>query len=259
MKKVLMPLPSYGFDPTEASIPWRQLTNEGYKVVFATPDKSYGQGDSLMITGKGLGIWKTLLKAREDAVIAYNDMIASEEFKNPKSYSELCVEDYLGLILPGGHDKGMKEYLESHSLQKTVVEFFRKRKPIGAICHGLVLAARSIDTETNESVIADYKVTSLLKSQEMLAYNITKFWLKDYYLTYPGLTVEDEVKSVLYKKENFLKGSLPILRDSPEKIERGFTVKDRNFVSSRWPGDVYRFTSACIELFNDEIEKPVAN
>ena len=250
-----MPLPSYGFDPTETAIPWNLLTKEGFKVVFATPDKKPAQGDTLIVKGEKLGIWKHVLKARKDAVKAYGEMIQSEEFNNPKRYSEINVEDYLGLILPGGHDKGMKEYLESQILQKAVTGFFKSNKPIGAICHGLVLAARSIDSETNKSIIANYKVTSLLKYQELLVYNMTRLWLKDYYLTYPGLTVEDEVKSVLSSKDNFKKGTLPISRDSPENIGKGFIVEDRNFISARWPGDVYRFSSACIKLFNRAIEK----
>ncbi len=152
-------------------------------------------------------------------------------------------------------DKGMIEYLESKMLQKVVVQFFKTKKPVGAICHGLVLLARCIDPETNKSVISDYKVTSLLKSQELTAYNLTKFWLKDYYLTYPGLTVEDEVKSVLANSKNFQKGPTPVLRDDAKRLSRGFYVKDRNFISSRWPGDAYSFSFACIELFNEACDK----
>jgi hypothetical protein len=48
----------------------------------------------------------------------------------------------------------------------------------------------------------------LLKSQELLAYNLTRMRLKDYYLTYSGQAVEDEVKSVLSdKNENIAKRS----------------------------------------------------
>ena len=125
-------------------------------------------------------------------------------------------------------------------------------KPVGAICHGLVLAARSIDPKTNKSVIYDYRVTSLLKSQEMSAFNLTRFWLKDYYLTYPGLTVEDEVKSVLSDASNFNTGKLPLGRDSLKNLNRGFSVIDRNFVSVRWPGDAYNFTIAFLEVLKSK-------
>jgi hypothetical protein len=35
--------------------------------------------------------------------------------------------------------------------------------------------------------------------------------MKDYYLTYPEITVEVEVKSVLSSQNNFIKGTLPFL------------------------------------------------
>lgn len=250
-KPILIPLPSYGFDPTEVAIPWKLLKEKGLDVVFTTPDGLESKGDELMITGKRLGIWKSLLKARKDATAAYEQMTHSPEFKNPNKYTEIRSEEFAGLILPGGHDKGMKDYLESNELQKIVVSFFTKRKAIGAICHGLVLAARSIDPSTMKSVIYDYKVTALLKSQELTAYNLTRMWLGDYYLTYPNLTVEDEVKSVLSNSVNFLKGKTPTSRDSTEKLSRGYSVRDQNFVSARWPGDVYNFTYAFIKLFDE--------
>jgi protease I len=39
-------------------------------------------------------------------------------------------------LLPGGHDKGMREYLESPVLQKNVAYFFDHNMAVGAICHG---------------------------------------------------------------------------------------------------------------------------
>ncbi|MGK0389907.1 MAG: protease I [Maribacter sp.] len=247
-KCILIPLPKYGFDPTEVAIPWKLLTKNNFKIVFATPRGEQGVGDKLMVTGKKLGIWKYLLKARKDAVSAYHEMIENDAFKNPIAYADIKEKEFDGLVLPGGHDKGVKEYLESKILQNLVVDFFTKMKPVGAICHGLILAARSINPSTDKSVIYDYKVTSLLESQELTAYNLTKLWLKDYYLTYPNKTVESEVKSVLIKESNFIKGKLPLFRDSQNNLNKGFFIEDRNFVSARWPGDTYNFSNAFIKM-----------
>jgi protease I len=252
VQTILIPIPNYGFDPTEVAIPWKLLKENGQEVVFATPNGNSGIGDRLMITGDKLGVWKFLLKARKDAVEAYKEMINNESFKNPLMYSEIKAEDFDGILIPGGHDKGMKEYLESSILQNIIVRFFSMMKPVGAICHGLVLAARSINPKTNKSVIYDYQVTSLLKIQEMSAFNLTRLWLKDYYLTYPGLTVEDEVKSVLSDASNFNKGKLPFGRDGMKNLNKGFSVRDRNFVSARWPGDAYNFTIAFIDVLKSK-------
>ncbi len=254
--KILIPIPTYGFDPTEVAIPWKILTENRYEVLFATPRGSVRNGkrvsaDTIMLTGKGLGIWKSILAAREDAVVAYNEMENSETFNNPFKYVDVREKDFDGIILPGGHDKGVREYLESPELQNLIGDFFKARKPVGAICHGVLLVARSKNPETGKSVIYDYRTTSLLRSQELLAYYLTRLWLKDYYLTYPGTTVEDEVKSFLGEKRNFIKGPIPLSRDSEQNLNRGFALRDRNYLSSRWPGDVYNFVYSFMEMVGE--------
>lgn len=251
-KKILIPLPSYGVDPTEVAIPWLLLTQSGFSVCFATPKGNQASPDTKMLHGENLGIWRLLLKTRQDAVDAFIAMQSSEEFCQPFKYSDLNESDFDALLLPGGHDKGVKEYLESTTLQSLVVDFFSAEKLVAAICHGVVLAARSIDEKTKKSVIHGYKTTALLKKQELLAYNLTRLWLKDYYLTYPEITVEDEVKSVLSDTSGFLKGPEPLLRDSKKHLRRGFFVRDRNYLSARWPGDVYRFSLEFIKMIQAE-------
>jgi putative intracellular protease/amidase len=247
-KRILIPLPNYGFDPSEVAIPWKTLSDNGYEIVFASPQGTKAETDTIMLTGKSLGLLKSTLAARQDAVDAYYEMDKSEAFLNPIKYTAVQEKDFDALFLPGGHDKGVREYLESEILQRLVVDLFTAQKPVAAICHGVVLAARSIDTLTGKSVLYHYKTTSLLNSQELLAYNLTRLWLKDYYLTYPGLTVEDEVTSALSDSKNFLKGPSPILRDDKEHLKRGFIVKDRNYISARWPGDVYSICFGFIKM-----------
>lgn len=250
MKKVLVPLPDYGFDPTEAAIPWLLLTAKGYDVQFATPGGYSAMADMRMLRGEQLGIWKWLLQARKDAVAAYHQMSNSDAFCNPCKYGEIKTDDFDALLLPGGHDKGMKAYLESASLQQAVARFFSAQKPVGAICHGVVLAARSKDLQTGKSVLHTYKTTALLQSQELAAYHLTKFWLKDYYLTY-STTVQTEVTASLSEAGHFIKGPLPMFRDDPHHLHRGFTVLDGHYLSARWPGDAYRFATDFIKLLGE--------
>jgi len=243
-KKILIPLPTYGFDPTEAAIPWKILSDKGFEPVFSTPDGKPASGDRLMLKGERLGIWKPVLRARTDAVAAYREMEACEAFVHPRTYEEVKEASFDALLLPGGHDKAIKEYLESSVLQQLVAGFFSADKPVGAICHGVVLAARSIDPGTGKSVLYNYRTTALLKTQETLAYKLTRLWLKDYYLTYPEITVEDEVTNALCSSDNFLSGPNPLLRDDHDHLDRGFTVRDKNYLSARWPGDAYAFSIA---------------
>ncbi|EMF90844.1 DJ-1/PfpI family protein [Leptospira santarosai str. ST188] len=246
--KILIPLPSVDFDPSESSIPWKILKENGYEIFFATPDGKPGSADFRMLTGKGLGIWKPLLIAHKKARNAYDEMISDFHFQNPISYKNLKPENFEGLILPGGHAPGMKEYLESKELQKFVGAFFASGKPLGAICHGVVLAARSKIPGTDQSILYGKKTTALLKSQEMAAWNLTRLWLGNYYRTYPQ-TVEDEVKSALKDPQDFHFGPKPIFRDNHKKLKRGHAITDGHYVSSRWPGDAHSFTISFMKLF----------
>jgi protease I len=249
-KRVIIPLPNYGFDPTEVAIPWQILTQNTVSVSFATPEGKKASADRLMLTGERLGIWRPILQARKDAVIAYSEMEKSSAFQNPLKYDDLKESNFDAILLPGGHDKAVKEYLESGILQQLVAEFFQTQKPVAAVCHGVVLA-RSIDPKTNKSVIHHYKTTALLKSQELTAYNLTRLWLKDYYLTYPEITVEEEVRAALVDENTFLSGHFSLLRDDMEHLKRGLAVRDRNYLSARYPGDIYAFSTEFLKMLDE--------
>ena len=55
----------------------------------------------------------------------------------------------------------MREYLQSARLHEVVAEAFRRGMPVAAICHGVLLAARSIDPATGRSVLYGRRTTSL--------------------------------------------------------------------------------------------------
>ncbi len=250
-KKVLIPLPSNGCDPSEVAIPWKLMNEVGIEIIFSTPTGEKATTDNIMLTGRRLGFLKGVLAARKDAVEAYLQMEKTDAFCNPIKYEDIKETNFDAIYLPGGHDKRVKEYLESKILQNRINDFFKCTKPVGAICHGVVLVARSINSATGKSVLYNYKTTSLLKSQELAGYNLTRLWLKDYYLTYPEITVEDEVISALTSCSNFISGHTPLFRDSPQNLKRGFFVRDQNYISARWPGDLYNFTYEFIKMIQN--------
>ena len=244
--RVLIPLPANDFDPTETAVPWRLLTEAGHSITFLTPNARPAKADARMLCGQGLGPLKFLLMADATAQKVYREMEASPEFQNPQHWSSARVEDFDGLLLPGGHAQGMREYLESEVLMALTSAFFKAVKPVGAICHGVVLAARSRDEE-GRSVLFQKKTTALLKSQEMLAWALTRLWLGDYYRTYPE-SVEDEVKRHLAHSSQFLKGPTPGKRDTLNSDQAGFVSVSGFYVSARWPGDAHRFAATFNEL-----------
>lgn len=251
MKKIVIPLPAADFDPSEAAITWKILKDNDFLVYFATPEGDPAKADYRMLEGTGLWIFKRLLMARKDAVKACLEMYKDKNFQNPLTYKKLKAGNFDGLILPGGHAQGMKTYLASKILQKFVSDFFKLKKSVGAICHGVVLAARSKRSD-GKSCLYGYKTTALLKKQEIAAHALTRVWLGNYYRTYPE-TVQSEVMSALEKDDDFISGPAPSLkRDSATFLKPGFAFTDRNYVSARWPGDVYNFVFAFMGLFKNK-------
>ena len=242
MKKILMPLPQTDFDPTESAIPWKILKSRGFEVVFATPEGKVASADPRMVTGNGLGFLKSMLMAKPEAVRAYREMESSEKFRKPISYDQIDSSSFDGLILPGGHAPGMKVYLESLLLHDKIAQFAKEEKPIGAICHGVVAAARS-------GILAEKRVTALPKWMEFSAWILTYLWLRSYYRTY-RISVEKEVQSQLLKKEDFVRGPISFSRDDEQHLSRGFTVTDGRLVTARWPGDAHKFALDFITLFS---------
>ena len=252
-KKILIPLPAKDFDPTEAGVTFYQLTMLGLEIDIATPNGEIAIPDQLMLTGKKLGIFKYSLMADKNGRLACHYMQNSKNFNQPIRYDQIKTEEYAAIVLPGGHDKGMREYLESKVLQEKVLEFYQANKLIAAICHGVIVLARTKE-KNGKSILFDKNVTSLLKKQELLAFNLTRLYLDDYYLTYP-ITVEDEVISVLKNKSQFQSGlkfnhwiqTALLKRDYLGFYRDSFVLEDKNIITARWPGDAHLFSQ---KIFN---------
>lgn len=290
-KKVIIPLPSRDFDPTEAAVSWKIIRDAGHDVEFATPDGKRPYADPLMISGEGLDPWGWIpllkkiifvgfiLRADRFGRKAYKELERDANFLNPKKYEELHVENYDGLLLPGGHASGMIPYLEDKTLQSFVADFFetgdgkKKHRPVGAICHGVVLALRSISRATGKSVLYGKKTTALTWKQENTAWLLTRFfarfWDPEYYRTYSERSgeprgfrsVEMEIKRALENEEDFLdvppgikyyfKKTGGLAKDRLNDSRPAWVVEDGNYISARWPGDVHTFALKFTELLND--------
>jgi len=280
MAEILLPLPSRDSDPTEVAISWRVLRERGHRITFATPDGHPAKSDSVMLSGAGLDRWSWmpvlgrfrplgwLLRANKAARNAYAAMRADPAFLAPITWNAIDPERFDGLLLPGGHRaRGMRAYLESPVLQGVVAAFFAADKPVAAICHGVLLAARSKRAD-GRSALYGRKTTALTWAQERAADRLAHFgrpWDRDYYRTYleaPGepeghMSVEQEVTRALADPADFIATPPPgpnhrrqtmALRDSPRDLRPGFVVRDGQYVSARWPGDAHSFATAFADL-----------
>ena len=245
---ILVPIPRADFDPTEVAVPWRVLTEAGVAVRFATLDGTAGTADPRMVTGDGLGPFKLVLRANARGRDAYVRLLDDPHFNEPLTYEQMYASDFDGLHLPGGHAAGMKEYLESIEVHRLIAEFFAHDKPVGAICHGVVAACRSRAGD-GVSVLHGRCTTALPEVMELSAWHLTRHWLGDYYRTY-ATTVQAEVTASLASPGDFLAGPRSLLRDAPGRLDRGFVVRDGNYVSARWPGDAHCYTSELLSVLS---------
>ena len=104
----------------------------------------------------------------------------------------------------------MRQYLGSPVLRDRVAGFWQLGRPVGAICHGVLVLARTRDAATGRSVLAGCRTTCLPKYMERSAYLATGWRLGRYYRTYPAY-VEDEVKASLDDpRAQFVRGPLTL-------------------------------------------------
>jgi putative intracellular protease/amidase len=174
-------------------------------------------------------------------------MLDSAGFRAPVAWAELKPGEYDGMILPGGHAPGMRQYLGSDVLRDKVAQFWALRRPVGAICHGVLVLARTHDPATGRSVLAARHTTCLPKYLERGAYFLTAWRLGRYYRTYPQY-VEDEVTAALDDPSTFHRGPRTTTRGTMTDDGPAFVVEDANYLSARWPGDAYLFARRFLTL-----------
>ena len=219
-----MLLPSHDFDPTEAAVPSLALADAGHQVTFSTPQGQQAKGDPIIVTGKGLWLLAGVLAADKNGKKAYQRLLSLPSFQHPVTWSSLDASQHDALLLPGGHAKGgVRQYLESETLPAVTAHFFDHNKPVAAICHGVVLAARSISSKTGKSVLHGLRTTSLLSFQEKLVWWLTWLWLGDYYRTYLDRTVESEIRNALARpNKDFLPEPMALGRDTLDNLQSGW-------------------------------------
>ena len=216
---ILIPLPDQDFDPTETATPWRECARRGWRTTFATEFGQVAEADPRLL----MGFLRGPLGAGPKGLSDYKAMTSSAEYQKPIKYSEINVDDFDALLLAGGHAPGMKQFLESKTVQEKTAEFVKQKKCVGAICHGLLVLARSIDAETGRSVLYDYRTTSLTKLLEKIGHASTFWLLGRRFRTYDAY-VEDEVRTALKDSRQYSSGLIPFPH----------VVVDRNLVTSRY-------------------------
>lgn len=194
-------------------------------------------------------------------------MAASETFNTPLSWAAagFSLAPYDLVLLPGGHDKAVKQIIESSSLRPLILDYFpgtvaNGNKTVAAIwyepatpvflplipnSHGVMVLAWT-KTADGKSVLYDRHTTTLPAYMENLAYASSRAFYGDYYLTYPETRTQRAVTEALAKPEQFQEGPKNLLLSYSRSS--AFVVVDEGYVSARWPGDAEVFAEKLYEV-----------
>lgn len=199
--------------------------------------------------------------ATASVVALYKTMAASPEFLKPLSWSspDFSLEPYNLVFLPGGHEKGVRQLIDSPIMARHLASYFPQTlkpssKSVAAVCHGvMVLANAKLPADAGEhagkSVIHACATTALPAKFEQTAYWGTRAFLGDYYKTYGAGSedVEESVSKVLDDPEKQWKGSIGM---------RPWVIEDDkyNYISARFPGDVETMAERVVAQVRGGIE-----
>lgn len=169
-------------------MPFTHFKEAGFEITFATEKGESPKCDSRMLEG----ITQILLGATKSVVSQYNAMIASPEWASPLSWTTptLDLSAYDLVFLPGGHDKGVSQVIDSARVHELIAAYFpltarasEHKKAIGAVCHGVMVLSETPRAD-GKSVLNGAITTALPTRFEQLAFWGTRAFLGDYYKTY---------------------------------------------------------------------------
>jgi hypothetical protein len=128
-------------------------------------------------------------------------MSSTPEFTHPLSWSapDFSLDIYNLVFLPGGHEKGVRQLIDSPIIHKLLASYFPttvkpSTKSVAAVCHGVMVLSET-QGENGKSIIHECATTALPARFEQIAFWGTRIFLGDYYKTY-GAGSDDVETSV---------------------------------------------------------------
>jgi len=120
----------------------------------------------------------------------YRKMNESPECEHPLAWSapDFSLDPFDLVFLPGGHDKAVRQIIESKTLHAHLAAYFpQTRKPgkkaVVAVCHGVQVLS-SAKGKNGKSILREVDTTALPAKFEQVAFWGTRAFLGDYYKTF---------------------------------------------------------------------------
>lgn len=159
-----------GFWAEEAVTPLKIFTDAGFEVRAATPG-----GVIPPVDPASLG----------DGITA-----DAEEFRNPLAITEVNLDDYAAVFVPGGHGP-MEDLAVDADSGALLSDALASGRPLGVVCHGPAALLAATDAEGNNA-FAGYRIAAFTNAEERIGGLADKApWLLQDRLTEAGITVDE--------------------------------------------------------------------
>ncbi|WP_212998746.1 type 1 glutamine amidotransferase domain-containing protein [Winogradskya consettensis] len=163
-----------GFWAEEAVTPYELFKQAGHEIVVATPGGVVSPVDEASLAGDNAALRDVIAKA--------------PEFQNPIALTDVHLDDYAAVYVPGGHGP-MEDLAVDPTSGALLATAVRAGTPVAVVCHGPAALLAAVD-ETGTNAFAGYRITAFTNEEETQAGNATQApWLLEDRLTAAGLDV----------------------------------------------------------------------
>ncbi|MFJ8857611.1 type 1 glutamine amidotransferase domain-containing protein [Streptomyces sp. NPDC102451] len=171
-----------GYWADEAVIPYEAFKAAGHEITVATPG-----GVVPPVDPSSLGAQANGGEANAAAVRAVLE--GSTEFLNPSALSDVRVEDFDAVYVPGGRGP-MEDLAVDADCGRVLTRAVESGLPVGVVCHGPAALLAAVK-EDGTNAYAGYRITTFSNAEEQLTgcAAVSK-WLLEDRLTEAGLKVE---------------------------------------------------------------------
>jgi putative intracellular protease/amidase len=216
-----------GYWAEEFARPYKIVTDAGHEVVVATPNGAIPNVDMMSLRPEMAGGVRGALEL--EAIIR-----SAEVMRRPIKLSDVRLEDYDAVYLPGGHGP-MADLAFDADVGRLLTEQLASGKPLFIVCHGpaAMLATRIHGV----SPFKGYRVTCFTdKEEEAVGMASKSTWL-----------LETELKEKI--GVNF----------SSVEMWKPYMVEDRNLVTGQNPQSAAVLGKRLLEVLAERREKPRLN
>jgi putative intracellular protease/amidase len=216
-----------GYWAEEFAAPYKIVTDAGHEVVVATPNGAIPNVDMMSLRPEMAGGVKAALEL--EAIIR-----SAEVMRRPLKLSDVRLEDYDAVYLPGGHGP-MADLAFDADVGRLLTAQLASGNPLFIVCHGpaAILATRIHGV----SPFKGYKVTAFTDEEETAVGMAAKStWL-----------LETDLKEKI--GVNFSRG----------KMWEPYMVEDRNLVTGQNPKSAALLGKRLLEVLADRQGKTRAN